>query len=205
LNISYRFYGWLLLAYPPEFRQDFGDQMLQVFRDCYRAEASNGSLTRFWLRMLLDLILTAAKERTDNSGRKGVLMSNRRTDTMAVVACVGIIVIALLLLNYGIRNQVSSILFFGFFLDALVSTGVVGNIIVFLLVKTTRINPLRAALWSFAVVHAVLLSVALVIGRSDPTFNLGGVVVGYALSLLFWTGLHWAWRARNRNQTAAEG
>jgi len=206
LNISYRIYGLLLLAYPQEFRREFGDQMLQTFRDCYRAESSNRSLPGFWLRTLLDLVLTAVKERTDNSGREGIFMSNRRTDAMALVGCVGIIVIALLLLTYGRRNQVLSIIFFGYFLDALASTGIVGNIIFFVLIKTTRINPFRAALGTFGVVHALfLLLIVLVISRSDPGFNLGAVVVGYVGSFLFWTGLHWLWRSRNRSQTAAEG
>ncbi len=95
MNISCRLYGFLLFAYPAEFRREFGNQMLQVFRDCYRTEASAGSLPGFWLRILLDLACTAIKERTD--GRKGVFM-NRRTDVMALLGCVGIIVIAILLL-----------------------------------------------------------------------------------------------------------
>lgn len=205
LNISYRLYGLLLLAYPPEFRRDFGHQMLQVFRDCYRAEANNGSLLSFWLRTLVDLVLTATKERTDSSGREGVFM-NRRTDAMALLASVAIIVIAFLLLTYGRRNDVSSILLFGYVLDALVITGVVGNLIVFLLAKTTKLNPLRIALWTFAAVHAVpLLFLVLVVSRNDPGFNLSGVVIGYLVSFAIWVGLHWTWLSRNRSQTAGAG
>lgn len=201
MKISYRIYGLLLFAYPQEFRRRFGNEMLQVFRDCCRDEARRRTLAGFWLRTLLDLILTAVKERTDRSGREGVLM-NRRRDLTAVLGCAGIIVIASLLLSYGRRNEVSSILTFGYILDALVFTGVVGNLVVFLLVKTTKLNPLRTALWTFAVVHAVpVVFIVLIAGARDPRFNLVNVVVGYVVSFLIWTGLHWTWRMTSPQPT----
>ena len=193
LNISTRVYRCLLFAYPALFRRRFGDQMLQTFRDCYRFEVNK---TGFWLRTLVDLIFTAARERADSSGREGVFMNNtRRSDGLAVLACAGIIVIAILLLTYGRRNEVSSILTFGYILDALITTGFIGNLIVFLLAKTTKLNRLHVALGTFAVVHALLLLLAVgVAGKADPGFNLGAVVVGYVVSFLIWTGLHWAWQ-----------
>ncbi|HET7112795.1 MAG TPA: hypothetical protein VFI57_04090 [Pyrinomonadaceae bacterium] len=195
-NISSRVYGWLLLAYPPEFRREFGDEMLQVFCDCYRAEARTGSLPRFWFRTLLDLVATAAKERADSSGKEGVFM-NRRSDAIALLACAGIIVIAFLLLTYGRKNEIGSILVFGYALDALVTTGIIGNLIVFVLNKTTKLDPLRTALWTFAVVHAVaLLFVLLVVRRIDPGFSSARVVTGYLVSFVIWAALHFAWRHR---------
>ena len=206
MNISCRFYGFLLLAYPAEFRRRFGTQMLQVFRDCYRAEAANGSLKRFWLRSLLDLIFSVTRERIDDFGRKDVFMSNRRVEPLALLSCVAIIVVAFLLLTYGRRNDVPAIIFLGYFLDALATAGVVGNLVLFILLKATEINPLRAALWVFAVVHGVLLLfIVLVVSKSDPGFKLANVVVGYVLSFLFWTAVHWAWSSRSRNQIAGAG
>jgi len=200
-NISYRLYGLLLFAYPREFRREFGDQMLQVFRDCYRAEANSRSLVSFWLRTLVDLVVTATKERTDSSGREGVFM-NRRSDAIALVGSFAIIIVALMLLSFLRRNGGSFFLLFGYALDALIVSGVIGNLIVFLLLKTTKFDPLRIALSTFAVVHAVLLLfILLVLSRIDPAFNLGGVLLGYVVSFLFWAGLHWAWRLRSRNQT----
>ncbi|HVF24141.1 MAG TPA: hypothetical protein VM941_13725, partial [Pyrinomonadaceae bacterium] len=114
LNISSRLYGWLLFAYPPHFRRRFGGEMSQTFRDCSYFEAKRGTLIGFWLRALLDLFVTAARERTDNSEREGVFMNNMRRDAMALLGCVGIIAIALVLHRYGVRNQVSSILAFGY-------------------------------------------------------------------------------------------
>ena len=121
-------------------------------------------------------------------------MNNTRRDAMALLGCVGIIVIALVLHRYGVRNQVPFILAFGYFLDALIVTGVLGNLIFFVLAKTTKFNRLRVALGTFGVVHAVLFLLGMLIAmRVDPTFNLAGVTVGYVASFLFWTGLHWAW------------
>jgi Na+/proline symporter len=121
-------------------------------------------------------------------------MNNMRRNAMALLACAGIIIIAALLLSYGRRNEVSAILTFGYVLDALVTTGFVGNLIVFLLAKTTRLNPLRLALGTFAVVHAVPLLFLVLVGRNDPRFNLNRVVAGYVVSFLFWTAMHWTWQ-----------
>ena len=197
MNISYRLYGLLLFAYPAEFRREFGNQMLQVFRDCYRAEARARALPSFWLRTLVDLVLTAAKERA-SIGRKEFFM-NRRSDTMALLGCIGIIVIAFLLHRYAIRNNVPFILWFGYILDALISTGVIGNLIVFLLNKTTKLNPLRTALSVFAVVHALLLLLIVVISRNGPAVDWVGVVIGYLVSFVFWVGLHFAWHSTKAN------
>jgi len=170
--------------------------MLQVFRDCYRAESRQGSLFGFWFRTLTDLVFTAAKERADNSGREGVFM-NRRSDAVVLAGCVGIIVVAFLLLSYGRKNEVNSILMFGHVLDALITTGVVANVIIFLLNKATKLDPLRTALWTVAVVHVVLLTlVLLVVSRIDPVFSTGRVLVGYVVSFAIWAGLHYAWRHR---------
>ncbi|HKR23524.1 MAG TPA: hypothetical protein VJS17_13065, partial [Pyrinomonadaceae bacterium] len=81
---------------------------------------------------------------------------NRR-DLMALFGCLALIVVAFLLLTYGRRNEVSSILMFGYVLDALVTTGIIGNLIVFVLTSTTKRDPMRLALWTFAIVHAVPL------------------------------------------------
>ena len=193
LNISTWLYGWLLFAYPSQFRRQFGSQMRQTFRDCSHFESTRGTLIGFWLRTLVDLVVTAARERADRSGRESVFMNNMRRDAIAVLGCVGIIAVALVLHRYAIRNQVPSLLAFGYALDALIVSGVIGNLIVFLLVKTTKLNPLRLAFSTFVIVHALLLALGFVIHRNDPTLSLNGVVLGYVVSFLFWTCLHWAW------------
>lgn len=190
MNISCKFYGFLLLAYPPEFRQRFGAEMVQVFRDSYRVETSRRSLPGFWLWTLFDVVVSAAKERS----RKENTIMNR--NVVAALGSVAIIVIAFLLLTYGRKNEVASILLFGYVLDALVFTGIVGNVVVLLLSKLTKFDPLRVALWTFAIVHAVPLLFVLLIGANDPRFNLTATVIGYLVSFAIWAGLHFAWRHR---------
>jgi hypothetical protein len=197
LPLHTRFYGLLLLAYPAEFRREYGPHMSQVFRDCYYAEKRRGqtvALLRLWLRTLADLVLTAPKEHLENLGKENGIMKNMRRDALALLGCIAIIVIAFLLLSYGRSPELSSISIFGYVLDALVTAGIVGNFIVFLLVKTTKLNPLRTALWTFLVVNAAPVLVLAIIGsRIDPQFRLGSVLLGYVVSFLFWLGLHWVW------------
>ena len=116
---------------------------------------------------------------------------------LAVFGSVAIIVIAFVLLTYGRKNEVASILMFGYVLDALVTAGVVGNLLVLILNKATKVDPLRTAIWTFAIVHGVLLlSVLMIAGSNDPRFNLTATVIGYLVSFAIWAGLHFAWRHR---------
>jgi hypothetical protein len=194
--LSCRVYQLLLIAYPSEFRREYGPQMLQVFRDCYREEARRNSqlaIAGYWVRTLLDLALTAAREHSQNL-RKDHVMSTLRRDFVALAGCIAIIAIAMALLSYGRNHEVRSILYFGYTLDAIATTGILGNLIVFLLVKTTKREPLRIALWTFVAVHALLLTVIAIIGpRMGGYFSFGATLVAYVLSFLFWFGLHWAW------------
>lgn len=120
-------------------------------------------------------------------------MSNPQRTVLALATCLAIILVAFLLLSYGKSHQVTSILFFGRTLDALVTAGVVGNLFIFLL-RLTRLDPVRAALGTMLVVNSILFVLAWVIGsRVDPQFNLPGVLIAYVVSFLFWFGLHWIW------------
>jgi hypothetical protein len=190
----------LLLAYPSEFRREYGPHMTQVFRDCYRAEEREPG--RFWVATVLDLIRAAPREHLERLGKENSIMKNLRRDALALLGTLGIVVIAFLLLSYGRKHGVHSIIVFGYVLDALVTAGILGNIIVFLLVKTTRLNPVRTALWTFLVISAApVLLLALTVGRSDPQFRLGSVAIGYVVSFLFWFALHWMW-AKSKRQLA---
>ena len=121
-------------------------------------------------------------------------MRKLRSDALALLGCLAIIVAAFFLLTYGRRHEVSAILIFGYALDALVTTGLVGNLIVFLLVKITRLKPLRIAFWTFLIVNAVpALALAFVGGRLSPNFKAGATLLGYVISLLFWMGVHYLW------------
>ena len=200
-DLSCRVYKLLLVAYPSAFRREYGHQMQQVFRDCYRDEARRNqfAIAGYWMRTLLDLVLTATKEHSENLRKDHTIMSSLRRDIVPLVSCTAIIIVAFALLSYGRAHEVSSILAFGRVLDAIVTTGVIGNLIVFLLVKMTRWHSLRIALWTFVGVHAVLLLVVAIIGPQIETqFRFGPIMLAYVLSFLFWFGLHWAWHLSNR-------
>lgn len=207
-HLATQAYGLLLRGYPSAFRTEYGTQMVQLFRDCYLAEKRHGGvqgLALFWLRTLLDFIRTAPQEHLENLGKENSRMKNSGRDAVALLGCIGIIVAAFLLLSYGRKHEASSILMFGNVLDALVVTGVIGNLIVFLLVKTTRLDPVRVALWTFLVLNGLPAIVLAVIGsRIDQHFNTTATLVGYAASFLIWFGIHWAWsQTKPRLETAS--
>ncbi|HXQ69874.1 MAG TPA: hypothetical protein VN844_05285 [Pyrinomonadaceae bacterium] len=198
VDLSSRVYKVLLIAYPSAFRREYGHQMQQVFRDRYRDEARrNGHLAvaGYWMRTVLDLALTAAREHSENFRKDNIM----RRDLISLAGCIAIIATAFALLSYGRTHEVSSILIFGRTLDAIVTAGVIGNLIVFLLVKMTRRDSFQIALWSFLVVHAVLAIIVAIIGpRVEAQFRFGPILLGYILSFLFWLGLHWAWQLSKR-------
>ena len=206
-NISPRVYRILLLAYPAQFRREYGLQMAQVFRDSWRyqrRQQTRFGLLHLWLRTFLDLIQTVPHEHLHNLGKEKSIMNTLRKDALAVVGCLAIIVIAFFLLQYGRSHNVPSILLFGNILDAIVTIGLIGNLNVFILAKTTQLDSLRTALWTFLILHTGFAILATLIGsRVDPQFRLGGVLIGYVVSFLFWYGLHWMWSQKSRSQVAA--
>ena len=62
LTVSDRVYRTLLLAYPRSFRQRFGPEMAQVFRDCVRGACRRGGLLGLWALTLGDLLATVPAE-----------------------------------------------------------------------------------------------------------------------------------------------
>ena len=118
-------YSILLLAYPREFRREYGSQMVLLLVDCQRDVRTAPARTRLWVRTLFDLVRTALREHLNNIRKENKHMRNLRRDLVAIGGCLLLIAGALLLLNYGRSHQVSSILVFGHVLDAIVFTGVV--------------------------------------------------------------------------------
>ena len=71
VSLSERVYEKLLSACPREFREDHGSQMKQAFGELYKEKRHGGTtvLTKLWLRMLPDLVLTAIAERSKTMGK----------------------------------------------------------------------------------------------------------------------------------------
>lgn len=200
--LSKRLYQLMLLAYPRDFRLEYGSEMTQVFRDCHREVQSGGLVTtlRFWLGIILDVIRTAGVERWETLGKGHEIM--KRTDVTGLAVCVAIIAGAFFLLGYGRKHEVAPILLFGHALDAIVTAGVIGNLIVLLLVKMKHLSQFRTALWSLLIVNGALLIIATLVGNAvDPSFNFARLFVGYVVSFVFWLGIHWIW---SRTNTATE-
>ena len=66
VRASLRFYRVLLLAYPREFREEYGPHMEQVFRELCRDEIGTGGIwgyLGFWIRILLDVAATTLTEK----------------------------------------------------------------------------------------------------------------------------------------------
>lgn len=203
-GLSCRIYELLLFVYPSEFRSEYGALMAQLFRDQYRDEATKYKLAIlfYWCGVVNDLVVTAFKEHAQKRKGDGFMHKLRR-DLIGLSACVAISVAAFVLLSYGRSREVAPILLVGRILDAVATAGIVGNIIVFLLAKVTKWNPLRIALWTFLIVNLVpAILLALVGPRIDPQFRLAATLTSYVVSFLFWFGLHYAWRSADRNAVA---
>ncbi|HKP47480.1 MAG TPA: hypothetical protein VJT50_12845 [Pyrinomonadaceae bacterium] len=197
-------YDLLLRGYPAAFRAEYARPMTQLFRDCYRDSSQGRNVSLFWVRLMLDFLRTAPREHWDNFGKEDSKMNNVGRDVIAVVGCIAIIAIAFFLLSYGRKHEAASILSFGYVLDAIVTTGAIGNLVVFVLAKTTRFDSLKVAFWTFLSVNGVPAILLLVLGsRIDPQFRAAATFIGYAASFAFWFGIHWAWsQTKSRMQPA---
>jgi len=60
--MSERIYAWLLRFYPPSFRQVYGEEAMQLFRDRWRDERAPLARVRLWRDVLADVALSAPRE-----------------------------------------------------------------------------------------------------------------------------------------------
>jgi hypothetical protein len=85
-----RLYSRLLLAYPPAFRREYGDQLIETFRDL-RRDAS-GTVLTFWLFIVSDVIRSAARQRVGDLW----LITKRPEVEWVVMSLTGAIAIAVM-------------------------------------------------------------------------------------------------------------
>src|SRR3974377_1560006 len=60
--MSEKIYSWLLRLYPAQFREKYGEEALQLFRDRARDEKGLFAGTRLWLNLLVDLAMSLPGE-----------------------------------------------------------------------------------------------------------------------------------------------
>jgi hypothetical protein len=60
--MSEKLYGWLLRLYPSRFREAYGEEVLQLFRDRVRDETGFRARVRLWLDLVTDLVLSLPSE-----------------------------------------------------------------------------------------------------------------------------------------------
>ena len=163
--------------------------MTQVFCDCYRDSDSPGEL---WLRVILDVIRTAPLERWD-AFRNGETMRNVKRDALGLLGCLAITAVALILHRYMVTHGVGSAFLLGYTLDAIVTAGVLGNLIIFVLMMSTRLSTFRTALWTLLIVNGALLLIAILLGIRVGGFSFPAVILSYVVSFFFWLTIHWIW------------
>ena len=60
--LSEKLYRALLVAYPREHRREYGELMVQLFRDRMRRDGGGLGVLKVWLAMIVDLVTSALKE-----------------------------------------------------------------------------------------------------------------------------------------------
>ncbi len=141
LTVSQQVYAWLLRAYPPAHRAEYGLAMAQLFRDQCRDEwneARGWGLTKLWLRVLPDLVstsiqerLAALKERKSMNEKIASLSSDRTTPTAifirVFIAVFLITVIAATLITFILPETYASTARIKVEADASPATGLVSG------------------------------------------------------------------------------
>jgi hypothetical protein len=191
MSHSQKLFQLMLRAYPREFRLEYGPEMTQLFRDCHHDIQADGliSAIAFWRRMILDVVQTAPLERWEALGRRYKTMKNLKGNVLGLLACLAIIVVAFLVFGYGKRHEVGTIWIFA--LDAIITAGIVSNLIIFPLVTLTRFSTFRTALWILVIVNGVLFGISALLGNLVGGFNLPSVLFSYLVSFAFWLTIHW--------------
>ncbi len=192
------FYRLLLLAYPLEFRREFGREMLQVFQDCCRrGERTRGrrGIIRVCTSVIFDTLQTAPRERLQNFRKGFNLMKALRTFAVAIIVYIAAIMIFGKVLVYARPYLPYTI---GAMIDSLVSIGIAFNFVVLLLVTTKLLSP-AGAVRAACIAVVVLLAIVLALLPERPNSI---ALITMVLSLLFWFGAHRMW-AHRRAATAS--
>ena len=69
-GLSERVYRWSLLVYPKEHRREYGELMVQLFRDRMRRDGAGLRGVVVWKQMIIDLVGSAFKEHKEGFDMK---------------------------------------------------------------------------------------------------------------------------------------
>ena len=190
----------MLFAYPRAFRFEYGSEMTRVFCDGYR---DSESVVEFWLRVIVDVIQTAPLERWETF-RNGETMRNVKRDALGLLGCLAITAVALFWHRYMVTHGVGSLFLLGYALDAIVTAGVISNLIIFVLLMARRHSTFRTAVLSLLIVNGALLLIAILLGISVGGMSFPSVILSYVVSFFFWLTIHWIWsQIRTSNEPVA--
>ena len=92
--LAERVYRWLLFVYPREHRREYGDLMVQLFRDRMRCDGSGFRGLFVWSHMIFDLAGAAFKEHKEGSDMRKLSIVGI---ALAVVLVAGVIGVGTLL------------------------------------------------------------------------------------------------------------
>ena len=115
-----RFYRLLIRLYPAAFRDRFGQDLEDLFRDTHRAAAARGAAARvvFWVRIVRDALITAVAERFSPSQvfpERGPLMNGAFQDVRHALRMIArrpalsIVIILTLALGIGANTAIFSL------------------------------------------------------------------------------------------------
>jgi len=116
-------------------------------------------------------------------------MKNLKSDLIGLLACIAILIVMFLLLGYVRKYQVATM--WGYSLDAIISAGIISNLIIFPLTIATRLSAFRTVFWTLLLVNGALLLIATLIGIRVGGFNFPAVLASYLVSFVFWLSFHW--------------
>lgn len=207
LLVSARLYRLLLAAYPSEFRQEYGAQMAQVFRDRCREEQerrgrSSIALARVWWETILDLARTAPEEHLQQAGR-GVRLMKALLKLAAAVVVYAVLFVLIGKFLAGNRDRLPFLV--GTLIDSLVAIGILFNFLFLVFFSTQMLTAVRAVITSAVITSVLVIAMVAAIALGQPAGDRpsGSVIIGLIASFLVWFGVHWFWAQRKQGQVVA--
>ena len=189
MSAAERVYAWLLRAYPAAFRETFGREMLQVFRDQRRAtDARRG--TRFWSAIVWDVMRSAPALQFESVRGQWREVIQHKGATMKAMAFSAVVIGALDILNTlveafagGFAGR-SSVTMLALVLAALSPALLLGSGVALLMRSRGAVTKARGAAVLCLVVFAA-------IAAFRPIFSIAATLLGIGFPIALLIFLYW--------------